>query len=165
MNGQINISSRKGQGTTIEILIPLTVAIMPAMMVGIGRHDYAVPLQSIVEIVRPGDTLLSRVAGHPVMRLRDTVLPLVDLREQLGEPWDDAARFAVVVGVGGQRAGLLVDRLIGQQEIVIKPLDDAYTSGGPFSGATIREDGDVSLILDVIQLVRQAPVAEQRAAA
>ncbi|NJL31274.1 MAG: hypothetical protein HC898_06380 [Phycisphaerales bacterium] len=66
--------------------------------------------------------------------------------------------------MGGQRAGLVVDRLIGQQEIVIKPLDDKYTNGGPFSGATIREDGDVSLILDVIQLIRQAPAADRLAA-
>ncbi len=154
MNGQINIASRQGKGTTIEILIPLTVAIMPAMMVRIGAHMYAIPLQSIVEIVRPEDTIRGKVQGKPVMRLRDSVLPLVNMRAVLDEEGEGEGRFAVVVGVGGQRAGLAVDRLIGQQEVVIKPLDDADTQGGPFSGATIREDGDVSLILDIVQLIR-----------
>ncbi len=165
LNGVVNIDSTKGKGTTIEILIPLTVAIMPAMVVGVGKALYCVPLQSIIEIVKPDKSMVYSVSGQPVMRLRDSVLPLIDLRERLKESAGESEqRFAVVIGVGGQRAGLVVDRLIGQQEIVIKPLDDQYTSGGPFSGATIREDGDVSLILDVIQLIRQAPAGERLAA-
>lgn len=165
MNGTINVSSTKGKGTTIEILIPLTVAIMPAMVVGVGDHLYAVPLQAISEIVRPDQTAVHSIHGQPVMRLRDSVLPLVNLQAKLDEKIrDNGSRFAVVVGVGGQRAGLLVDRLIGQQEIVIKPLDDEYTRGGPFSGATIRENGEVSLILDVVQLLRQTPSPEKLAA-
>lgn len=155
LNGTINVMSKKGKGTTIEILIPLTVAIMPAMVVGVGAHLYSIPLQSIVEIVRPEPEDVKSVSGHPVMRLRDIVLPLVDMRKRLDEKVvDDGGRFAVVVGVGGQRVGLCVDKLVGQQEIVIKPLDDSYTQGGPFSGATIQEDGDVCLILDVLQLIR-----------
>jgi len=166
LNGTINIHSVKGQGTTIEILIPLTVAIMPAMIVEIGAHLYSIPLQSIEEIVRPEETEVSTIRGQRVMRLRDSVLPLVDMRERLNEIGPaDGGRFAVVVAVGGQRAGLCVDRLIGQQEIVIKPLDDSYTQGGPFSGATIREDGRVSLILDVIQLIRQTPQTLKKRAA
>jgi len=90
-----------------------------------------------------------------VMRLRDAVLPIVDLAGVLGErAVERTGEFALVVEAGQQRAGLRVDRLIGQQEVVIKPLDDTYTTGGPFSGATIREDGGVSLILDVLALVR-----------
>ncbi len=169
LNGTINIFSKKGQGTTIEILIPLTVAIMPAMVVGVGDHVYSIPLQSIVEIVRPEPEEVKSVSGHPVMKLRDIVLPLVDMRERLNEPpIEDGGRFAVVVAIGGQRVGLCVDRLVGQQEIVIKPLDDTYTQGGPFSGATIQEDGEVCLILDVIQLIRNnAPTSnsESKAAA
>lgn len=165
INGTINVSSVKGKGTTIEILIPLTVAIMPAMMVGVGQHLYAVPLTSIIEIVRPEEKAVHSVGGQPVMRLRDIVLPLLDLKEKLKEVGEgNGSRFAVVVGVGQQRAGLLVDRLIGQQEIVIKPLDDRYTRGGPFSGATIRDDGNVSLILDVIQLIREAQTLDRAAA-
>lgn len=156
MNGVINVSSTPGQGTSIEILIPLTVAIMPAMVVGVGRQLYCIPLQSILEIVRPESADMYTVHGQPVMRLRDLVLPLIDLRNRLTETAEGQSRFAVVIGVGGQKVGLMVDRLVGQQEIVIKPLDDEYTQGGPFSGATIREDGDVSLILDVVQLIRQS---------
>jgi two-component system chemotaxis sensor kinase CheA len=162
MNGVVSVQSVKGQGTTVEILIPLTVAILPAMVVGVGNHLYAIPLTCILEIVRPEMHSMHSVAGKPVMTLRESVLPLIDLHSRLGEPVPPkSSRFAVVVAVGSQRAGLIVDRLIGQQEVVIKPLDDKYTSGGPFSGATIREDGDVSLILDVIQLVRQAQGAGQ----
>lgn len=155
LNGTINVSSKKGRGTTIEILIPLTVAIMPAMVVGVGSHMYSIPLQSIVEIVRPEPQEVRSVSGHPVMKLRDIVLPLVDMRERLDETRvEGGGRFAVVVAVGGQRVGLCVDKLVGQQEIVIKPLDDSFTQGGPFSGATIQEDGNVCLILDVVQLIR-----------
>ncbi len=157
LNGTINITSKKGKGTTIEILIPLTVAIMPAMVVGVGSHPYSIPLQCIVEIVRPEPDEIKSVSGHPVMQLRDSVLPLVDMRQRLGEqPVEDGGKFAVVVAIGGQRVGLCVDKLIGQQEIVIKPLDDTYTQGGPFSGATIQEDGEVCLILDIVQLIRNS---------
>ncbi|QQE13596.1 chemotaxis protein CheA [Planctomycetota bacterium] len=167
LNGSINISSKKGKGTTIEILIPLTVAIMPAMVVGVGNHTYSIPLQSILEIVRPGEEDVYSVNGQKVMRLRDTVLPLLNMRNRLNElPTENGDRFAVVVAVGGQSAGLVVDSLIGQQEIVIKPLDDAYTQGGPFSGATIQEDGEVCLILDVIELLKHTTnLGQEKAAA
>ena len=155
IGGSVNVSSVKGKGTQIEVLIPLTVAILPAMLVGVGANQYAVPVASIVEIVRLEDTRRHTVAGKAVMRLREQVLPLVDMPSRLGDQSrDDGRRFAVVVEVGQQRVGLVVDELIGQQEVVIKPLDDAYTTGGPFSGATIREDGDVSLIIDAGALVR-----------
>lgn len=155
LGGDIEVDSVLGQGTTIEILIPLTVAILPAMMVGVGRGDYAIPIASIHEIVGLRDADIGSISKSPVMRLRDEVLPLIDLRTMLGEPTErGASGFAVVVQVGQERVGLMVDRLVGQREVVIKPLEDEYTVGGPFSGATIREDGDVSLILDVVQVVR-----------
>jgi len=157
VNGEINIQSVEHQGTTIEILIPLTVAIMPAMVVGVGEHMYSIPLQCVHEIVKPEDMGEHTVSGYPVIRLRDAVLPLLDMTTILDEDVvEDGGRFAVVISVGGNRVGLRVDNLVGQQEIVIKPLDDAYTQGGPFSGATIREDGEVSLILDVARMVREA---------
>jgi two-component system chemotaxis sensor kinase CheA len=178
MNGIVNVSSVPGQSTRIEILIPLTVAIMPAMVVAVSDELYCVPLQSIVEIVRPETQQLKTVSGQPVMKLRQTVLPLIDMHRHLRSSDRDASavlgcvdapsrRFAVVVCVGEMRAGLLVDRLIGQQEIVVKPLDDHNTQGGPFSGATIREDGQVSLILDVVDLIRQVqtPAKSDRQAA
>ncbi|MEM7576146.1 MAG: chemotaxis protein CheA [Planctomycetota bacterium] len=165
LNGTINIDSVAGQGTTIEILIPLTVAIMPAMVVESNGEQYAIPLQTILEIVRPEASAISSVQGKRVVRIRDSVLPMVDLRDRLGQPAQDPhERFAVVVKVGGHLAGLVVDRLIGQQEIVIKPLDDDYTQGGPFSGATIREDGQVCLILDVVEVMKDREVDQPKAA-
>ena len=165
LNGQVTVNSTLGKGTTIEILIPLTVAILPAMLVGVGTQNYAVPLASIVEIVRPEPSALHSVMGRSVMQLRELVLPLVDLRSRLGErATTDGGKFTVVIAVGQQRTGLVVDRLIGQQEVVIKPMDDKHTAGGPFSGATILEDGSVSLILDCLQLVRQAKPADRAAA-
>ncbi len=125
------------------------------MMIESDTDQYAIPLQSIVEIIRPEDAAISSIRGQRVVRLRDSVLPLIDLRDRLGQqPLPPEERFAVVVKVGPQQVGLVVDSLIGQQEIVIKPLDDGYTKGGPFSGATIREDGRVCLILDVIELIK-----------
>lgn len=162
LGGTVSVTSVKGRGTTIEVLIPLTVAILPAMMVGIGVNRYALPVASVVEIVRLSGVKIHSVGNKPVMRLRESVLPLVDLPRALGDETSaNGKRFAVVVEVGQQRAGLVVDELIGQQEIVIKPLDDAYASGGPFSGATIGEDGDVSLIIDAAQLVRDGAAVER----
>ena len=155
LGGSVRVQSTLGQGTRVEVLIPLTVAIMPAMMVGVGAHDYAIPLSSVEEIVSHSEADAHHVGGHPVMRLRERVLPLIDLRQRLAAT-DEPGRgsFAVVVCAGQEQAGLVVDRLVGQQEVVIKPLDDVFTKGGPFSGATIREDGNVSLIMDVVKLLR-----------
>ena len=156
LNGQIEIRSTKGEGSTFDILIPLTVAIMPAMLVRVAAAEYAIPLTTIYEIVKPDTNSVESIAGYPSFRLRNEVLPLIDLRTTLAgtEQPADSTGFAVVVGVGDQKAGLLVDHLLGQQEIVIKPLDDNVTNEGPFSGATILENGRVSLIIDVVQVIK-----------
>jgi two-component system chemotaxis sensor kinase CheA len=158
MGGTINVTSTVGKGSCVEILIPLTVAIMPAMVVGVAGDHYCIPLQTITEIVRPGENGGQSIGGQPVLRLRNEVLPLIELRRELNRglaATDSDGKFAVIVNIGSTKAGLVVDSLVGQQEIEIRPLDDEYTQGGPFSGATIRDEGDVSLILDVNQLVRR----------
>lgn len=170
LNGTVDVSSTLGQGSCVVIRIPLTLAIMPAMMVSIGTALYALPLSNIVEIVRPARDEVYTVQGQQVMRLRDQVLPLVDLRSafsdrhagsqrdavESGVPVDKRSldgAFAVVAVSGDRRAGLLVDGLVGQQEVVIKPLDDLFDHAGAVSGATVREDGGVSLIVDIGQLL------------
>ncbi len=163
MGGTIDVSSEVGRGSRIEILIPLTVAIMPAMVVGVGADHYCIPLQTITEIVRSDAGGRRSVAGQPVLHLRDEVLPLIELRNALGgrgEAGAQAGRFAVIVRSGSEKAGLVVDRLVGQQEIVIRPLEDDFEQGGPFSGATIRDEGDVSLILDVNRLMTRNDKSE-----
>ncbi|NJL31275.1 MAG: hypothetical protein HC898_06385 [Phycisphaerales bacterium] len=105
LNGVVNINSSKGKGTTIEILIPLTVAIMPAMVVGVGKALYCVPLQSIIEIVKPEKSMVYSVSGQPVMRLRDIVLPLIDLRERLRESEAQSEQPVCSGDRGGRPAG------------------------------------------------------------
>lgn len=165
LGGQVELESTEGQGTTITIKIPLTIAIMNAMMVRVEREMYAIPLTSILEIVRPESKQIKTVRGNPVMRLRDSVLPLIDLADEFNiRTPDTRTPFAVVVGVGDQRAGLLVSHLIGQQEIVIKPLDEDAKSTDAISGATVRDDGGVSLILDVARLIEGATRHARQAA-
>ncbi len=166
LKGTVTLESTPGQGTTISVTIPLTVAILTAMMVGIGPEQYAVPLGNIVEIVKPEKASLSTIQQKPVMRLRDTVLPLLNGCEVFNLPHDrrQETPFAVVVTLNEKRVGLMVSRLIGQQEVVIKPLDESATGGkgggggggGPVSGATVRDDGGVSLIVDVARMIRLA---------
>lgn len=155
VKGHIDIDSRPGEGTMVSILIPLTVAIMPAMMVGVGGETYAIPLSNILQIVRPADEQVATVRGRPVLRLRGSVIPLVSLAAMFETPLgpDDSERFALVARHNDQQVGLLVGALLGQQEIVIKPLDEAQRGSGPVSGATIRDDGGVSLIVDVAKVV------------
>ncbi len=166
LKGTIDLHSTPGKGSTIEINIPLTVAIMPAMMVGVGNPDkreeiYAVPLGNILEIVKPDPNSISTIGERPVMRLRDSVLPLFNAADLFGYPGDKPDQpFAVVLAMGENTVGLLVSRLIGQQEIVIKPLDSLQPGAKaqqvkcPVSGATVRDDGGVSLIVDIAQLIK-----------
>ncbi len=155
LKGSVEVASEFGKGTTITILIPLTIAIMPAMMVGIADEIYAIPLGNIVEIMRPEPEQFSTMLQAPVLRLREEVLPALDAMEVFGVP--EHARtespFAIVLNAAGKSFALMVSSVIGQQEIVIKPLD-AFEDVGPVSGATVRNDGGVSLIVDVAQLVR-----------
>lgn len=158
LKGVVDVDSAPAKGTTIQIRIPLTVAIMPAMLVGVDRELYAVPLSNIVEIVRPEQADISTINGRRVMRLRNGVLPLVSLSQlfQTPEELREEAKFAVVIELNEQRVGLLVSQLIGQREVVIKPLDSGYSGGAPISGATVRDDGGVSLIVDVAKVLSTA---------
>lgn len=158
LKGTLTIDSEKGKGTTLTIAIPLTIAIMQAMMVRVGPERYAVPLSNIVEIVRPTPEQLTTIREHPVMRLRNDVLPLIQANTIFDVPQDkrEEAPFAVVLHSGTRRVGLMVSELIGQREIVVKPLGDMHDAPSAVSGATVREDGGVSLIVDVIELFRIA---------
>ncbi len=165
IKGTIDLLSEPGRGTTVRIKIPLTVAIMQAMMVRIGEEIYAVPLESIIEIVKPEPAQLASINTQPVLRLRDSVLPLVDGAEAFGAAGAGDGRFVVVLAAADRRVGLVVSGLIGQQEIVVKRLDEVSDGDGLVSGATVREDGGVSLIVDVARLVRTAEQARSRCAA
>jgi len=157
IKGTVDVESTPGQGTRFVITIPLTVAIMPAMMVRIAHEVYAVPLDNIIEIVKPDPSLISTIGDRPVVRMRGSVLPVIDGCEAFEMPPGVAEQtpFMVVLSLNDKRIGLMVTELIGQQEIVIKPLD-GIEHRGPVSGATVRDDGTVSLIVDVSSLIRRA---------
>lgn len=169
LGGTLRIRGKKGQGITFQMSVPLKSAIIPAVMVEVGRAIYAIPLQSVTEIVRPDEQMLGSVRGRPCLRLREQVIGVIDMHAMLGEAREERAddsgprresRCAVMVTVGDERGALMVDRIIGKQEIVIKPLDIGRASSGqaagPVSGATIRDDGRVSLILDVKRVLESA---------
>lgn len=163
LKGGITLDSVKGQGTTISITIPLTVAIMPAMMVAVSDEVFAIPLTNITEIVNPTPDMLSNLGDEPVIHLRGSVYPLISSQDVFDVPEHQRQdeKFVVVIGFNQKLIGLRVTRVIGQQEIVIKPLDGVKREG-PISGATVRNDGGVSLIMDIAELMRVSK--NQRAA-
>ncbi len=159
IGGSVDIRTEPGAGTTFKIKIPLTLAIIPALIINIEDERYAIPQVSLQELVRleAGDLAnrIETVHGAPVYRLRGRLLPIVDLRDQLGlEPFegeDDAVNI-VVLQADDRQFGLIVDRIDATEEIVVKPLGRQVKDIELFSGATIMGDGRVSLILDVLGL-------------
>lgn len=175
VGGAIGLLSEVGKGTTIQIKIPLTLAIIPALMIESGNERYAIPQVSLVELVRVDSerakTAIESILGVPVYRLRGRLLPLVRLSELIDVESvadEEASVNIVVLQADGQQFGLIVDRVSDSQEIVVKPLG-SHLNGIPiFAGATIMGDGQVALILDVLGVARVANVfstARERAVA
>ena len=154
IGGSVDVSSEPGRGTTTRVRIPLTLAIIPALVVGEGGERYAIPQANLVELVRiEGDDLRRQVedlAGAPVLRLRGKLLPLVSLAETLGgaSP-EDEALTVVVLQSDDVRFGLCVSEVHDTQEIVVKPIGRQLKALTMYAGATIMGDGRVALILDV----------------
>lgn len=153
IGGQIDLNSVTGQGTTFTIKIPLTLAIVSALIVGAGGQKFAVPQTSVMELVRTGanaEHKIERIEQSLVLRLRDKLLPLVQLSPtlKLGEYDQDETAFVMVIQVGERRYGLVVNDVLDTEEIVVKPLAGILRDVQSFSGATILGDGSVVLILD-----------------
>lgn len=155
LSAQILIDSQVGKGTSIKIKVPLTLAIMPALMVVVDQQRYALPLSAVHEIFDLHEERVNTVDGQDVILVRGVTLPLFYLREWLGHGDTDKPEVqqVVTVDVGSRRAGFVVDELIGQEEIVIKPLGP-YVNGLPgFAGASVGGDGRISLIIDIPSLM------------
>ena len=151
IGGSVDIKTAVGRGTTFKIKIPLTLAIIPAIVVNCDGNRYAIPQLSLQELVRLDEAQrIEDVHGAPVYRLRDKLLPIVDLREQLqAEPVDRSdGTNIVVLQADGHPFGLVVDAIEDTEEIVVKPLGKGIKDISLFSGATIMGDGTVALILD-----------------
>ena len=161
IGGVIDVVSTIGQGTTVRIKIPLTLAIIPALVISAAGNLYAIPQVNLLELVRlEREQALSRIEtiqGTPVCRLRGALLPLVDLREQLGlAPADQETTFIVVLQADGRQFGLVVDDIKDTEEIVVKPLGKQLRGIPLYAGATIMGDGTVALILDANAMARAA---------
>jgi len=153
LSGLIEVETVPGVGTKFIIQLPLTLAIISALMVDVQGRTYALPLSSVVESLKFQNSEVHRINGRDTLRLRDRIIPLVRLSTLFGFKGFEGGQYAVILGRGDKRVGLVVDKLRGQQEIVIKALDPAVSGGAvPVAGATIMGDGRVVLILDVAAL-------------
>ncbi len=159
LNGIIDIESELGVGTSLKLKIPLTLAIIQALLVGVQEEHYAIPLASVLETVRISRDEIYTVENRSVMRLRDEVLSLVHIGDifEVERILDSSEHaYVVVLGLGASKLGLIVDSLVGQEEIVIKSLGDYLKGIEGVAGATIRGDGGVTLIVDVVALMQMA---------
>ena len=158
LNGTVNIDSKLGVGTTLEIKVPLTLAILPTLMIVVGEQTFALPLGSVNEIINMDVKKTNTVDGQLTMIVRSKAIPLFYLNDWLNphKPVPDRSKgHVVVVQIGTQQVGFVVDSLIGQEEVVIKPLD-ALLQGTPgMAGATITSDGGIALILDIPSLLKR----------
>jgi two-component system chemotaxis sensor kinase CheA len=160
LGGRVEIRSTLGAGTTFTIRLPLTMAIVDGMVVPIGRQRFVIPTLSIEESVRPTKEMVSTVRGKGEMvMVRDQLIPLLrlnrsfDLGEEEAQPWE---RLVIIVNAEDRRVGLMVDSLLGQQQVVIKSLGDRLRGIQGVSGGCILGDGRVALILDIAGLVKMA---------
>ncbi len=158
LNGSVQIISTIGKGTQLLIKVPLTLAIMPTLMVMLGQQTFALPLVNVNEIFHMDLRRTNVVDGREVITIRDKAIPLFHLKRWLVNGGDQGApEFAhvVIVTVGTQRVGFVVDALIGQEEVVIKPLGKMLQGTPGMSGATITGDGRIALILDVPSMLKR----------
>jgi two-component system chemotaxis sensor kinase CheA len=155
LKGTVTVESRPGQGTTFLLRVPLTLAIIKALMFQVENHLYAVPLGVVVEIARMSEADVHRVDQSEVVQLRDSVLTLLRLGFRPIDPAMPRKLFVIVINVAGQKFGLAVDQLAGEEELVIKALDDRMVSTELVSGASILGDGTVVLILNLPAVVER----------
>ncbi|MGC4087068.1 MAG: chemotaxis protein CheA [Polyangiaceae bacterium] len=158
LGGEVFVDTTPGKGTRISLRLPLTLAIIDGQIIRVGAHSYVVPLLSIVESVQVEKRRVSRYQGkRDLYRLRDQLIPMIDLANVLGVPKSDALSsdpLMVIVEADGEQLGLLVDELLAQQQVVVKSLEANYGRVEGLAGATILGDGAVSFILDVAGIGR-----------
>ena len=154
LKGATLIKSTPGKGTTFYLKVPLTLAIIKALLFRVGQRVYAVPLASVVEIARATQTDIHRVDHHDVIQMRDEVLTLVHVSRLAKESNNNGKRiFVIVISMNERKFGLVVDKLVGEDELVIKALDDHLVATDLVSGASILGDGTVVLILNIATVI------------
>jgi two-component system chemotaxis sensor kinase CheA len=159
LKGNIEIWSELGRGSRFTLRLPLTLAIIRSMLFSIEDRVFAIPLSTVIEISRMREDNLQTIGRHKVYNLRDTYYSLIEmdrllLRGQREESFE--MPFILIIGLAERRVGLVVDRVLGEQEIVIKPVDKEWLSSDLVAGASILGDGRIVLILDATALLRRA---------
>jgi two-component system chemotaxis sensor kinase CheA len=160
LNGYVEVSTQKDAGTTFRICIPLTLAIIQALMVEVSGAKFAIPLTPIEETLKVSNDEINNVTGQNVIVIRDKVCPLFELDQLLGigtngnSDYELEHKYIVVISLGEKKFCIAVDKLLGQEEVVIKTLDGVDTTSSYVLGATITGDGKVVFILDVTGISR-----------
>jgi len=156
LRGNVEVTSRRGEGTRLTLRLPLSLAIIDGLLVRLGPDVFVLPLIAVEECVEFDVAELTRNSGRRMLRIRDHLVPFVDLADALdGTMENDGRRRVVIVRAEGERMGLVVDDILGQHQTVIKPMSAYHADLDDFAGATILADGTVALILDVAMLLRR----------
>jgi two-component system chemotaxis sensor kinase CheA len=155
LNGTVTVSSEKGKGTKFTIKLPLTLAIIQGLLVRVGQEIYSIPITSVIESLRIKPDEIKKIDNYEVFNIRNDVISLLRLNRLFGIKTEERQdyHFIVIVGTAEKKMGFMVDSLIGEEDVVIKPLRDQFTNSPGIAGASILGDGSVSLIIDVSQLL------------
>ena len=167
LNGTVMVESEPNVGTRFIIKLPLTLAIIQGLLIRVGDEVYSIPITSVIESHRVKPDEINRIDNYEVFNVRDEVYSLLRLNRLFGitsaETDDDGYNYIVVVGTEEKKVGLMVDSLIGEEDVVIKPLKDQFTNSPGIAGASILGDGSISLIIDVAQLLELGLKQEMQA--
>jgi two-component system chemotaxis sensor kinase CheA len=157
MRGLLELQSTPGKGTMVRLRLPLTLAMIRALLFQVGEKLYALPLSAVAEITKVSLSELTTMGGKDTLILRDRTISLIRAERlfKVGGSGPEK-RFALILRLGSRRVGLLVDRIAGQQELVIKSLQSEMSRSGMIAGASILGDGKVVIILDALGVVRKA---------
>jgi two-component system chemotaxis sensor kinase CheA len=155
LNGTVTVNSERGKGTKFMIKLPLTLAIIQGLLVRVGQEIYSIPITSVIESLRIKPEEIKMIDNYEVFNIRDDVISLLRLNRLFGIKTEEQTEyhFIVIVGTAEKKMGFMVDSLIGEEDVVIKPLRDQFTNSPGIAGASILGDGSVSLIIDVSQLL------------
>ena len=165
LNGTVSVSSEKGKGTKFSIRLPLTLAIIQGLLVRVGKEVYSIPIASVIESQRVKLEDINTIDNYEVLNVRNEVISILRLSRlfNIKETVNSEYSFVVIVGTEEKKIGVMVDSLIGEEDVVIKPLRDQFTNSPGIAGASVLGDGSVSLIIDVRQLLELGVRQELRA--
>jgi two-component system, chemotaxis family, sensor kinase CheA len=168
INGQVELESQKGRGTKISIKIPLTLAIIQALLIRFSKHVFAIPLASVREIIQVTPEEITTIEGYEVIKFRQETIPILRVNEVFNfEEYDPSEEpgFLVLATAGNKSVGILVEELIGEQDVVIKPLAEHVFRSKGLAGSTILGDGTISLVLDISEIVDEVIFQMRKTAA